>query len=378
MKVLKSIVSVSLLCLMILWQTSGVAFFGKKEATVGFAGDIMMHIRVKKCAAINGFDHLFKRISPELESVDYMSGNMEFPVSPPFKSKGIIFNAPEASIPAVKKAGFDLVVLANNHILDQKEKGLLDTIAFLEKYNLPFIGVKKTEKDARLGHVETINGIRVGMTAYAGLINYPDRNRGSNFYVNWIYKKRNVLEDIKEMKKRCDFLVMQVHTGVEYVLEPRQSDRELFQEYLDAGVDLIIGHHPHMLQSMETYKTKDGRTTEIFYSLGNFVHDQTRSVAIRKTRKSISIKSSAIVKLHLTRVGSSIVDRYTVVPIHTVHEFLESGGQKYKNIQTATLKDLVKESEGNTGLSKYYKNETEAVRLTLFKGKIPSNIAFIE
>ncbi|MDA3900267.1 MAG: CapA family protein [Spirochaetes bacterium] len=368
------IVTILVVSTILFVHTTGNAFFGANEATIGFTGDIMMHIRVKKCASINGFDHLFERIAPELKSVDFMSGNMEFPVSPPFKSRGIIFNAPKGTIPAMKKAGFDILVLANNHILDQGHQGLFDTIGFLEKYSIPYLGVGRSMESTRTGYTTKINGITVGMMAYAGLVNYPGLNNSDTFHINWIYQKKRVLADIASMKKRSDYVIMQIHTGVEYVLEPRNSDRLLFQEYLDAGVDLIIGHHPHMLQSMETYTTKDGRKTEIFYSLGNFISDQTRSVAIRKTAKSISIKSSAIIKVNLKRNRTDIVDTFTVVPVHSVHEFVKKDGVAYKNIQTVPLKDLIKESAADKKLSRYYKAQEEAVKLTLFKGALPSNV----
>ncbi len=384
-------------------STHSYAFFFSK-AELAFTGDIMMHYNVKKCAAAmnkkgpsgksinnNGFDHLFAEIAPFFHTMDYVIGNMEFPVAPPFRQRGIIFNAPKEVIPGIKKAGVDLVSLANNHILDQYVKGALATIGFLNQYKLPFFGVGSTEMASRNGHIQKINGINVGFLAYAGLVNYPERNTGKSFYLNWLYNENHVIADIKRMKQQCEYLVLYTHTGVEYVVTPRESDRKLYRKYLDAGADIVVGHHPHVLQSMEQYKTRDGRSTAIFYSLGNFISDQQRNVPIRNTGKMLSIRDSVVVQLSLRKIFGSVSSTINIVPIHTIQEYTTSEGRRYKNIQTVIIHEKIEELEKQrsqykqsdyryknlTDTINYYKNKQQTVRLTLFPGGKPADINYV-
>jgi hypothetical protein len=86
-----------------------------------------------------------------------------------------------------------------------------------------------------------------------------------------------VLEAIRQARQKCDFLVVSIHWGTEYAPAPRPEDVETAHKMLDAGASVIVGHHPHVLQPVETYRTQDGRNTVIFYSLGNFLSNQSRT-----------------------------------------------------------------------------------------------------
>jgi poly-gamma-glutamate synthesis protein (capsule biosynthesis protein) len=86
-----------------------------------------------------------------------------------------------------------------------------------------------------------------------------------------------VLEAIRKARIQCDLLVISIHWGIEYAPAPRSEDVETAHRMLDAGASVIVGHHPHVLQPVETYRTADGRSTVIFYSLGNFLSNQSRS-----------------------------------------------------------------------------------------------------
>ncbi len=393
------------LFIMLVTGSASAQFFQSGRASVAFTGDIMMHINVKRCAAVKnrvngsgesinngGFDYLYERIAPLFGRIDYVAGNMEFPVSPPFRQNGIIFNAPKEAIAGIRHAGIDVVSLANNHILDQNVKGAHDTMAFCEEYKLPYIGVGRSREEARRGYVREVNGIRIGMIAYTGLINYPNRNTGKGLHLNWIYNKEEVFADIRRMKQSCDYLVMQIHTGVEYVLEPRRSDREIYRACLDQGADLVIGHHPHMLQSMEMYQTKDGRNAAIFYSLGNFISDQKRTVLIRNTGRRISLRDSVVVMVELAESFGTVNDTISVIPIHTVHEYRTHDGRRYKDIQTIVIHEeirdldrqldvLPKNDPRRTALAsriRFYKQRQEAISLTLFPQGKPASVRFVQ
>jgi poly-gamma-glutamate synthesis protein (capsule biosynthesis protein) len=86
-----------------------------------------------------------------------------------------------------------------------------------------------------------------------------------------------VLDAIKTARAQCDFLVVSIHWGIEYAPAPRPEDVDMTHKMLEAGASVVVGHHPHVLQPVETYRTQDGRNTVIFYSLGNFLSNQSRS-----------------------------------------------------------------------------------------------------
>jgi len=223
------------------------------SATIGFAGDIMMHIAVKNCAARNnikgpdrkslnngGFDYLFERIKPVLSSSDIMLGNMEFPIFPPYDSAGFIFNCRPEIVPALKDAGFTMVTLANNHILDQGLKGFAHTLNVLNEHSLEFIGVGRNQISAREPLIKNVNGIRIGFIAYTGITNYPLPRNPNSLTVNWFFDADKVLEDIRLAKEQSDFLIMTAHTGIEYVRHQPRREIELIKKYAAAGVDLYV------------------------------------------------------------------------------------------------------------------------------------------
>ncbi len=164
-----------------------------REASISFTGDVIMHIPVKSSADAhnikdkdtkasvnnNGYNFLYEKIRPELQKSDIVVGNMEFPVSPPFKSRPRYFNCPPDGIAAMKWAGFTMVTMGNNHLLDQGDKGVVSTMKFLRQYAMDYIGVGADEESARAGIVKTVKGMRIGFIGYAGYLNFPRQKKTS-------------------------------------------------------------------------------------------------------------------------------------------------------------------------------------------------------
>jgi poly-gamma-glutamate capsule biosynthesis protein CapA/YwtB (metallophosphatase superfamily) len=357
----------------------------QSSVEIAFTGDIMMHYAVKGTAqrhdpekksryTVEGFSYLFAKTAPVLSAADFAVGNMEFPVSPPFIQNEFIFNCPPQVIPALKKSGFAVVSLANNHMMDQKMRGALDTITYLEENSIQYFGAGRSEKIAREGIVIEKNGIRTGLLAYAGLMNYDFPPKSAPFYVNDL-KLAEIREDIAQIRKRCDFVVVQPHTGVEYTLSPTDDQKILYKEILEAGADIVIGHHPHTLQSVEQLTLKDGRRAEIFYSLGNFICNQDYTYQVPGTKERLDIRDSIIVKLHLERKDGKIVHSVRLIPIHTVHTLFKVKGSSYKDIQTVvitdelkTLKDDLAKAKDKSKISAqimYYQSRLSAIKKTL-------------
>ncbi len=321
----------------------------EKSVTVTFTGDIIMHIPVKSCAgrsdildadtgrSVNngGFDVIFSPAAKALRGSDIVLGNMEFPVAPPFESRPYVFNCRPEVLGAMKKAGFTTVSLANNHVADQDTAGLLHTLSYLKRYGIDFIGAGASEAEARAGRVYVKNGIRTGFIAYTGVINtaFPEGAR-----VNDFYKKSRVTGDIDAIRKRCDFLVMTAHYGEEYSTAPSVADTALIRTYLERGVDLFIGHHPHLLQRVDRLGLSGGRTAHVFYSLGNFISNQSGEV--RTGSGALSTRDSVIVRLTITRAKEGLKRSFRIIPIRTVNEVTGGTATGYRRrIYTAVIPD---------------------------------------
>ena len=365
-----------------------------REASVAFTGDIMMHIPVKACAeshdlggndtirSLNnrGFDFLFRRIRDSLMRSDIVVGNMEFPVAPPYTGKPKIFNCRPEVVPAMKKAGFTMLTIANNHVLDQGERGIRTTLDLLRENKFDTIGVGYDEPSTRAGIVKEVNGIRIGFLGYTGYLNYWLPKKMVGYHLNWFYNRNELMQDIAAMRKRCDYLVMVVHTGVEYVPGPRVTDVELFRKCIDTGVDLIIAHHPHMIQPIEKYVAPDGRPCYMFYSLGNFISNQEARSRYMSNGVPITLRDSFIARCILTGTGRGKRPeaRFEIMPIKTINIMEDNK----RVIQTVSLSDEIKKLKkklpGSSGkekvdmeqeLQNLYQKST-AVRMFLLRKEI--------
>jgi poly-gamma-glutamate synthesis protein (capsule biosynthesis protein) len=366
-----------------------------REARISFAGDIIMHIPVKSSAHShrvvdfktrdslnnNGFDFLYYHIKDSLKQSEIAVANMEFPVFPPFESKPKVFNSSPDAIRGMKWAGFNMVTIANNHILDQGNQGVVSTMRFLREDKIDYIGVGTDEAAARAGIVKTVHGIRIGFIGYTGYLNYPRPKKQTEYHLNWLYDREELRQDIENMKKRCDYLIMVVHTGVEYATIPRDRDVELFKSCINWGTDLIIGHHPHLLQPMEKVTAADGRECHIFYSLGNFISNQGNKAASYFDGAPLTTRDSVIVTCILRRSGKNKRPeaRFDVVPIYTKN-FIEKE-TNLRVIQTVPIsreiQDLKKQLARADGKEKVdiewqlqnLYQKLKAIRLALYRNK---------
>jgi poly-gamma-glutamate synthesis protein (capsule biosynthesis protein) len=260
------------------------------------AGDVIPHEAVRAAAAAAGDDAqgwtaLLSDVSDVFQSADFGFVNMETPVAPAHSkgSKPFMFDAPVALPQALKASGIKIVSFANNHVMDQGWPGFIETREHLRDTGLLFVGTGDTAATTFQPVFTEANGIKVGwlgMTRWLNGNRNPDKD--DQPHVNFFpypgesggapgADETQVLAAIKAARAECDLLVVSIHWGIEYAPAPRPEDIDTAHEILDAGASIIVGHHPHVLQPVETYRTADGRNTVIFYSLGNFLSNQSRS-----------------------------------------------------------------------------------------------------
>ena len=267
-------------------------------ARVSFAvgGDVIPHEAVRASAeaaggGVQGWTVLLSDVSDVFKNADFGFVNLETPVAPAHSkgSKPFMFDAPVALPEALKDNGVKIVSFANNHVMDQGWAGFAETRDHLKEIGLQFVGSGDTASQTWQPLVVEANGIKVG---WLGMTRWLNGNRNPDKddvpHVNFFpypgeaggaqgATEDQVLAAIKAARAQCDMLVISVHWGIEYAPAPRTEDVDLAHKMLDAGASVIVGHHPHVLQPIETYTTADGRMAVIFYSLGNFLSNQSRN-----------------------------------------------------------------------------------------------------
>jgi hypothetical protein len=279
-------------------RAGSVAPYPHELARVSFAvgGDVIPHEPVRAAAeaaggGAEGWGSLLADVSDVFKGADFGFVNLETPVAPAHSkgSKPFMFDAPVALPEALKANGIKIVSFANNHVMDQGWAGFAETRGHLHEVGLQFLGSGDTQGQTWQPVVVEANGIKVGwlgMTRWLNGNRNPDKD--DQPHVNFFpypgegggapgADEAQVLAAVKAAKAQCDMLVISVHWGTEYAPAPRPEDVDIAHKMIDAGASVIVGHHPHVLQPIETYTTADGRMAVIFYSLGNFLSNQSRN-----------------------------------------------------------------------------------------------------
>ncbi len=266
------------------------------QVSFAVAGDVIPHEAVRAAAAAAGegeagWAALFSNVADIFQSADFGFLNLETPVAPNHShgTKAFLFNASVELPQALKASGIKIVSFANNHVFDQGWPGFSESREHLREAGLLFAGTSDNAATAWQPVITEANGIKVG---WLGMTRWLNGNRNpddpSQPHVNFFpypndsggapgADEAQVLDAVKAARAQCDLLVISIHWGVEYATAPRPEDVDIAHKMLDAGASVIVGAHPHVLQPVETYKTQDGRNTVIFYSLGNFLSNQSRS-----------------------------------------------------------------------------------------------------
>ncbi len=209
-----------------------------------------------------------------ISSADLALANMEEPTPDhfTFHPSGVVFTGNPALLAGVRRAGIDVVSLANNHVGDGGQAGILQTIAHLDENGIAHVGAGSNLAEARRPALLTVGGVRVAILAYDSI--------ASSYYGATAttpgsapLTEANVRADVTAARKAgAQLVIVFPHWGVEYTRGPSAFQQRLAHVAIDAGADLVIGNHPHWVQAMEVY-----RGHPIWYALGNFTFDQTWS-----------------------------------------------------------------------------------------------------
>lgn len=355
-----------------------------KELTILAVGDNLIHTQViqsgKKADGSYNFSHLFAGITEELEAADLAIINQETILCD--KNLGYSgyprFGSPYAIGEAIHEAGFDVVLQATNHTMDKGYDGVIDTIEFWKKYDdILMVGVNETDDPLERIGIYTKNGITVSILNYTYSLNGLSMPKGKEYLVNLLTDRKQMKADITLAKTLSDFVIVCPHWGSEYVYKPTNQQEQLTQFFLEEGVDLVIGTHPHVLEPVKWVETKDGsHRMLVYYSLGNFVSNQD----------AMARMLGGMAKLKLIKKGDEVViDEASIDPLvtHTYYDgrqrfttyLLSDYNEKMasahylnrKKKSTVTLKKLTELTQSILG--DWYNSDTNSTMLSLMQSQ---------
>lgn len=322
-------------------------------ASIGATGDILMHEKLYKSGydattSTYNYDHIFPWFSKYVSEVDYAVANLEVTLAGDdngYKYSGYPrFNCPDAIVDSLKKAGFDMLLTANNHSYDTGITGFMRTQEILRNRGVTYIGTRYKEEDKNYT-VQNINGINVGMICYTfnteiindkqvklngitlnaqatALTNSFNTSHLENFYLK-------LKDEVAKMKADgAQALVIFIHWGKEYVTTNNSTQKKIAQKLCDLGFDVIVGNHPHVAQPVELFTStvNDNHKTLCLYSTGNAVsnirYSSTRPIHCedgmlftftfaKYSDGTVLVESARVLPIWVNRYTDPILDRYT-------------------------------------------------------------------
>ncbi|MFH1598593.1 MAG: CapA family protein [Patescibacteria group bacterium] len=244
------------------------------QTSLIFGGDVMLARTVEqKMLKYQDWTRPFLEIAEQFSQADIAFINLESPLydgGSATPNGSVVFRALPQTIEGINLAGIDIVTLANNHFGDQGTAGMEYTMNILSDNNIEYCGAGFDSDQSH--HAVSIerNGLKFAYLGYA----YPNSNLASTTKMGTNNMDIDIMiDDVNRAGQQADLVIVSMHSGAEYVYTPGQQQIDFARAAIDAGADLVIGHHPHVVQTYEQYEGG-----HIFYSLGNFVFDQEWSV----------------------------------------------------------------------------------------------------
>lgn len=248
---------------------------GNASYDLAAVGDVMTGMRMRHRIRRHGHDYAFAWVKPVLQRAAVFVGNLEGPFADVAEqqstTRNFSYKVTPKHAPGLRRAGFDAMTIANNHLLDCGRGGVRETLKTLASQGIEVVGGGYDASTAHNAAVFDTRGGRVGLLGYYW-------NRRTSAIGDKPGSARDLPElverDIGQLKRRTDRVAVMVHWGVPYERQPSDEDRLKARHFIDCGADIVVGHHPHIIQPLEVYR---GRP--IFYSVGNFAFGSGNSRA---------------------------------------------------------------------------------------------------
>lgn len=291
------------------------------EVTLLMVGDMLMHTPVNESGVQEdgtvNFDHLFTYTGDMIAEADIALVNQETILAGP--ELGISgyprFNTYTEVGDALVKAGFDVILHATNHSMDKGKDGVLKCLAFWEdKYpEIAVIGMQDTAEEQGDIYVYERYGMRIAILNYTYGTNGIPLPEDMPYAVNLLDKEK-IAADVEKAKDLADFVVLCPHWGTEYVLTESKAQRRWAEFFLECGVDLVIGTHPHVIEPVELFTDDAGNEMLVYYSLGNYVNATSSDLPDSGIRM---LGAMATITLAKDDAGEVYIKDYGAEPIVT-------------------------------------------------------------
>jgi len=248
----------------------------EKTVRIAAVGDALIHENILNSGKTKkgnyNYDALFENMTEYLEDFDVKIINQEtiFTEDEEKFAGYPSFGTPTALGDSMRKAGFNVITAATNHAYDRGKSGIEDTVAYWSQYEdeILLTGIYGSEEAYDTPAIREYNGIKIAFLNYTTLLNSGAKREPFNIRM---YKEKQVLAEIKSARRAADLVVVLPHWGIEYEHEPSSEQERMAEKMAEAGADVIIGCHPHVVQPLKVIETDDGRRVPCYYSLGNYV-----------------------------------------------------------------------------------------------------------
>jgi poly-gamma-glutamate capsule biosynthesis protein CapA/YwtB (metallophosphatase superfamily) len=301
------------------------------KVTIAAIGDVIVHesqLQAGKRGNHYDFNGFFQAVKPYLSATDLTVANLETTLAGPSKpySGYPNFNTPDEILDAVQYSGIDILTTANNHAYDTGEKGVIRTHLTIKKKGFLTTGTAPSHGE-RKGVLVEKNGIKIGFLAYTEQVNGTPSLDNKSYLINRINPKL-ITKDIQELKQQgAESVVVSLHWGTEYQLIPNDFQKETALKVFQAGADVILGSHPHVLQPIEKMIV-NGKEKLIIYSMGNFISNQSDPHTdegviiyfdVKRNQKNgqISVSSTSFLPTVVNKYKKDGILQYLIVPLPT-------------------------------------------------------------
>lgn len=291
------------------------------EVTLVMVGDMLMHTPVNETGVMEDgsidFSHLFTYTKDWIKEADIAIVNQEVILGG--EELGIsgypAFNTYYELGDALVEAGFDVVLHATNHALDKGKKGINNCFDYWQNNHpeIAVLGIQDSWEEQEEVYVYEENGIRIAILNYTYGTNGIPLPEDMPFAVN-LMDKEQMAEDIERAKQISDFVVVCPHWGTEYVLTESEYQKEYADFFLECGVDLVLGTHPHVIEPVKMMESEDGHEMLVYYSLGNYVNctsSETEEIGQRM------LGAMAEITIGLDENGEAYISEYDAQPLVT-------------------------------------------------------------
>ncbi len=312
------------------------------------------------------FDSMYEGIKDTVKAFDIAMINQESQIRTDISPLGYPrFASPSELGQAVIDAGFNVIVSANNHMLDKGDEGLLNTLSYWQSKPVVHVGIDKSANDGMNIAVFEKDGFKTAILAYTTVINNASTAVKESEYAKYTYYSDEIAEkQIKEADKIADFVIVSMHWGDEDEFEPDSSQKKTAKKLAGWGADAIIGHHPHVVQPIEWIETEKGKTLCV-YSLGNFLSTMLYA------RNMVGMMVSFDI---VTNEGEPYITNVKAIPTVTHYSPAPDGkGLEHRgDIAVYLMEDYTEKMAKSHGCNE---NESKPVTLDKMKSYITDNVS---